>query len=249
MPIAISPIRTLLICSLGLLLSACQDSSLDSPASTASDTKRETATTVCQEFNDGLVYNAEFAKVFSLEPANAIELDPGLMAVRIYWTELVYQPDSPKMQIQLYLEPEVNLQFPKDEGTGNRIEFLVRSGFRYFPHGAVPFERSNDEFNHRYVIEDDTGVMSAPLYRYRTNLTRSGIQAIELGTTFINNPVVYLYIGESPVDGSQESDMFNRLSQDKEYDPDEFLKLHIPSELSPIMKSPYRSCQGATASR
>ncbi|WP_409522370.1 hypothetical protein [Nitrincola sp. MINF-07-Sa-05] len=244
----ISPMRALLMCSLGLLLSACQDSSLESQANTAppvSDTEIETATTVCQEFNDGLVYNAEFAKVFSLEPANAIELDPGLMAVRAYWTELVYVPDSPKMQLQLYLEPSANLQFPKDEGTHSVMEYLVRSGFRYFQHGNIPFDVSNDEFNFRYVIQDGDELMSSYLHRYRTNLTSTGIQAIELGTTFRKNPIVYLYIGDEPPPDNRQNlgALQHGLAVGKAHDPARYLKLRIPAELSSVMQAPYRSCQ------
>lgn len=53
----------LLIGSLALSLSACQDVSSESKASfaiSASDQQTEVSTMACREFNDGLVYNAEF---------------------------------------------------------------------------------------------------------------------------------------------------------------------------------------------
>ena len=203
----------------------------------------------CREFNDGLVYNSVFADVFSLDPEKAVDMDPGLMAVRVYWTEMINHPSSPKMQMQLYLEPHVNLQFPKDEGTYNGIEALVRSGFRYFSHTPYAYPDSNDEFNFRYVIQDGDELVSTYLYRYRTNLTSQGIQAIELGTTFNRNPVVYLYIGEEPVDRARDSHLANDLAKGKKHNPNEFLKLRIPSELQPIMQAPYRACQGDTAQR
>ncbi|MFN3882319.1 MAG: hypothetical protein ACK4L8_12930 [Nitrincola lacisaponensis] len=229
--------RLLVLGSLTLLLSACQEVSTE-PGGSVGD-----LSAACQEFNDGLVYNTEFAQVFSLDPDDAVELDSGLMAVRVYWTEMINFPDSPKMQMQLYLEPSVNLQFPKDEGTHNGIEALIRSGFRYFSHRSPGYDRSNDEFNFRYVIQDGDELMSAYLYRYRTNLTSSGIQAIELGTTFRRNPVVYLYIGEEPVDRRRDSLLANDLSQGKRHNPNEFIKLSIPSELQPVMQSPYRPCK------
>ncbi|KDE39198.1 hypothetical protein ADINL_2327 [Nitrincola lacisaponensis] len=205
----------------------------------------------CREFNDGLVYNAEFADVFSLDTAQAIALDPGLMAVRVYWTEMANHLDEPMMQVQLYLEPEVNLQFPKDEGTHNVVETLVRSGFRYFPHRPYAYPDNNDEFNFRYVIQDGEELVSTYLLRYRTNLTSSGIQAIQLGTTFRRNPVVYLYIGEeSPPDNRQDlGGLQHGLAVGKIHDPSRYLRLRIPSELQPIMQSPYRPCQGTTVQR
>ncbi|KDE39197.1 hypothetical protein ADINL_2326 [Nitrincola lacisaponensis] len=235
--------RLLVLGSLTLLLSACQEVSTE-PAGSIGD-----LSAACREFNDGLVYNAEFARIFSLETDQAIEMDPGLMAVRVYWTELVYVPDSPKMQMQLYLEPSINLQFPKDEGTHNGLEYLVRSGFRYFQHGNVPFDISNDEFNFRYVIQDGDELVSTYLYRYRTNLTSTGIQAIELGTTFRRNPVVYLYIGEDDPLESGRGQLRHDLAAGKSHDPERFLKLRIPRELQPIMQSPYRPCQGTTVQR
>ena len=248
----ITSLRLSLILILLVGLTACQQDDQDAIQHTAlfdDQAWQEEGQFSCREFNDGLVYNAEFADVFSLDSAQAVALDPGLMAVRIYWTELVYLPDEPKMQMQLYLEPGVNLQFPKDEGTHNGIEFLVRSGFRYFNHGSVAFDMSNDEFNFRYVIQDGDELVSTYLYRYRTNLTSHGIQAIELGTTFTRNPVVYLYIGEAPVDRARDSLLANDLSQGKQHNPDEFLKLRIPKELQPIMQSPYRPCQETTVQR
>ena len=203
----------------------------------------------CREFNDGLVYNSAFAEVFSLDLEKAVDMDPGLMAARVYWTEMINHPGSPKMQMQLYLEPHVNLQFPKDEGTHNGIEALVRSGFRYFSHTPYAYPDSNDEFNFRYVIQDGDELMSAYLYRYRTNLTSRGIQAIELGTTFNRNPIVYLYIGEDDPLNSGRGQLSHDLAAGKSHDPERFLKLRIPSELQPIMQAPYRACQGDTAQR
>ncbi len=250
-------IRSLQISVLLLFLisiTACQtdneEISQSAPSSKNLSSPSESQTS-CLEFNDGLVYNSAFADVFSLDPEKAVDMDPGLMAVRVYWTELVYLPNEPKMQLQLYLEPSVNLQFPKDEGTHPFLEFLVRSGFRYFEHGSVPFDLSNDEFNFRYVIQDGDELMSAYLYRYRTNLTSRGIQAIELGTTFNRNPVVYLYIGEeSPPDNRQDLGALQHgLAAGKKHDNSRYLKLRIPSELQPIMQAPYRACQGDTAQR
>ncbi len=245
-------VRLLILNCLTLLLSACQEASTEPDLAVATtDHNAAVSTTTCQEFNDGLIYNAEFARVFSLEPDDAVELDPGLMAVRVYWTEMINFPDSPKMQMQLYLEPSVNLQFPKDEGTHNGIEALVRSGFRYFSHRSSGYDRSNDEFNFRYVIQDGDELMSAYLYRYRTNLTSTGIQAIELGTTFRRNPVVYLYIGEEPPPDNRQNlgALQHGLAAGQSHDPARYLKLHIPSELQPAMQSPYRPCQGTTAQR
>ena len=242
----------LLIGSLALSLSACQDVSSESKASfaiSASDQQTEVSTMACREFNDGLVYNAEFASVFSLEPTQAVEMDPGLMAVRVYWTEMANHLDEPMMQMQLYLEPSVNLQFPKDEGTHNVVETLVRSGFRYFPHRPYTYPDSNDEFNFRYVIQDGEELVSTYLLRYRTNLTSSGIQAIQLGTTFRKNPVVYLYIGEDDPLESGRGQLRHDLAAGKSHDPARYLKLRIPTELQPVMQSPYRPCQGDVAQR
>ena len=38
---------------------------------------------------------------FSLEPTQAVEMDPGLMAVIVYWTEMANHLDEPMMQMQL----------------------------------------------------------------------------------------------------------------------------------------------------
>ncbi|MFN3879858.1 MAG: hypothetical protein ACK4L8_00330 [Nitrincola lacisaponensis] len=245
-------LRISLILMLLVGLTACQQDDKDAIQHTAlfaDHSGQEEGQFSCREFNDGLVYNAEFADVFSLDTAQAIVLDPGLMAVRIYWTEMANHLDEPMMQVQLYLEPEVNLQFPKDEGTHNVVETLVRSGFRYFPHRPYAYPDNNDEFNFRYVIQDGEELVSTYLLRYRTNLTSSGIQAIQLGTTFRRNPVVYLYIGEAPVDRARDSLLANDLAQGKRHNPDEFLKLRIPKELQPIMQSPYRPCQRTTVQR
>ena len=210
--------------------------------------------------NDQMVYNHRFAEIFGLDPANAIELDPGVLAIRIYWTVfankdstfLLYEPHErwehmASMRIQLFLEDSVPVQLLRDEGTLYNYESFVRSGFRYFQHKPPkPTEEMEEadyqEFYNRVILSNKRdGAMSSTINRYKRTLV-PGVTALEFDGGLHKTPfAIYVYIGTEPASPAimKPQSKSVALSID-DYDPTLFFRLTIPEELAPVLKQPYR---------
>ncbi|WNO59600.1 hypothetical protein [Rheinheimera sp. MMS21-TC3] len=211
--------------------------------------------------NDQMVYNHRFAEIFGLDPAQAIELDPGVLAIRIYWTVFVnqewlftlYEPHErwehvPSMRIQLFLEDSVPVQLLRDEGTLYNYESFVRSGFRYFPHTAPSqtesmWQQTYSEFYNRIFLSSDIEdkATTSTLNRYKRNMV-SGVTALELAGGLFNAPfAIFLYIGDKPASAEimvPQQDLAARSTEN--YDPTLFFRVRVPNELTPVLNQPYR---------
>lgn len=210
--------------------------------------------------NEQMVYNHRFAEIFSLDPANAIELDPGVLAIRIYWTVFsnrdavyaMYEPHEyrdklPVPQIQLFLEDGVPVQLDRSEGTQYNYESFVRSGFRFFQHKAPQpteeMEQSDyQEFYNRIILrsEIEDGVVTRSINRYQQSLV-PGVTALEFVGLFRTPFDIYLYTGKEPARSEFSSIHVKRISESRDnYDTAQFFRLTIPDALAPVLKQPYR---------
>ncbi|MCS4306867.1 hypothetical protein M2404_001192 [Rheinheimera pacifica] len=210
--------------------------------------------------NEQMVYTARFAEIFGLDPTNAIELNSGVLAIRIYWTVFanrdavyaMYEPHEyrdklPVLQIQLFLEDSVPVQLDRNEGTQYNYESFVRSGFRYFQHKAPqPTEEIEQadyqEFYNRVILrsEVEEGVVTRAINRYKKSLVPS-ITALEFVGLFRTPFDIYLYTGKEPARSEFSSIHVKRISESRDnYDTEQFFRLTIPDELAPVLKQPYR---------
>lgn len=210
--------------------------------------------------NEQMVYTARFAEIFGLDPANAIELDPGVLAIRIYWTVFAnrdmayafYEPHEyrdklPTMQIQVFLADNVPLQLEQQQGTQYNYESFVRSGFLYFQHPPPLLNDTMDdaqyqEFYNRIILrsEVEEGVVTRAINRYKKSLV-PGIAALEFVGLFRTPFDIYLYTGKEPARSEFSSIHVKRISESRDnYDTEQFFRLTIPDELAPVLKQPYR---------
>jgi hypothetical protein len=210
--------------------------------------------------NEQLVYTQRFAEIFGMDPANAIELDLGVRAIRIYWTVfankditfLLFEPHERKqhmanMRIQLFLEDNVPVQLLRDEGTLYNYESFVRSGFLYFQHPApkLPesFKQENyREFYHRIILSSDLeGSKTSTINRYKRTLV-PGVTAIEFDGGLYKAPFsIFLYIGEKPASPEIMVPQQDRIAlSNEDYDPALFFRIRVPHELTPVLNQPYR---------
>ncbi|WNO59598.1 hypothetical protein [Rheinheimera sp. MMS21-TC3] len=211
--------------------------------------------------NDQMVYNHRFAEIFGLDPAQAIELDPGVLAIRIYWTVFanrqavyeMYEPHEykdklPAQQIQLFLDDNIPVQLLRNEGTLYNYESFVRSGFRYFPHTAPlqtesMWQQTYSEFYNRIFLSSDIEdkATTSTLNRYKRNMV-SGVTALELAGGLFNAPfAIFLYIGDKPASAEimvPQQDLAARSTEN--YDPTLFFRVRVPDELTPVLNQPYR---------
>lgn len=201
------------------------------------------------ELNEAMVFSEDFAQLFDLDMKKAVSLDPGLMAVRLYWTRLANpllgDTQEPALQAQFYIKQDVPVHLSGVEGTFNSHESAVPSGFLYFQHrpkyqGEEVVERENNTFLNRVIaVSEPNGSKTHNIHRYKRPLT-PGVQVIEIGAVFREPFHIYFYIGDETPSTRTIDPHFNRVSHDvDDYDPEKFIRFELPKALHPMLVEPY----------
>lgn len=192
------------------------------------------------EYDSALAYSKEFANIYSLDPDNASVLDEGLLAVRLYRTEFSHAPGRPKLQVQLYLDPDVGVNLLEDEGTSINYESFVVSGFEYFPEASTFHANSVEEiaeFGHRVLLyNEEFGIETQMINRYKRTLVE-GVTVIEFGAGLRAPFDMFLYVGSQEPGETVQSRAFERLySGSTSLMEFEFQRFRLPESLHYFLK-------------
>ncbi|WP_215395927.1 hypothetical protein [Rheinheimera oceanensis] len=248
----------LLLLAAIVLLSCSEPDAVSAPKQPENITKHDPKQ--YSSLNEQLVYTARFAEIFGLDPANAIKLDPSVLAIRIYWTVFAnqeslfslyepheYRDNLPSMRIQLFLDRSIPVNLSREEGTLYNYESFVRSGFRYFQHKppqpTEEMEQSDyQEFYNRIILSSNVeGSMTSTINRYKRTLV-PGVTAIEFDGGLYKAPfAIFLYIGNQPASPEIVVPQQDRVAlSNEDYDPALFFRIRVPDEMTPVLNQPYR---------
>lgn len=199
--------------------------------------------------NEAMVYSTDFAEIFHLDKSGAVELDPGLMAVRLYWTRLANplfgDAGEPALMAQFYIKEDVPIHLSGQEGTHHPHEAVVRSGFLYFAHrppdrGTQLYEREIQTFLNRAIaVSESIGTKTHRIHRYKRPLV-PGVQVIEIGAVFREPFYIYFYTGEETPATQTLDPLFSRISQDiDDYDREQLIRFKLPDEIHSLLQKPF----------